>query len=145
MLRDLLLCALVVSTGMLTLLAKPQGGNLAANDAPTVEQCRADGTAWEKINLAANDANQEIARAHLGDSLSKFEGAAHYWKRFSFSEISRRSYEMCECAKLDTQNEKKYLFDAVYLEGEANNRYMNFLNRHSLWNEFVAEDAQGKR
>jgi hypothetical protein len=111
----------------------------------TVEQCRADGDAWKKISEAAADAQAKIAHAGRGDDIRKFDAAFHYLKRFPLSEISRRTDEMATCTQVDRQNQDMYLFVGVFLESEESNRYMNFLLRHNLWNDFVAEDAQGKR
>jgi hypothetical protein len=118
---------------------------LVRSEEPALEQCRADGMAWQKIDLAIEDASQKISQGPLGSDLNKLDAARNYWRRFPASEISRHDEEMESCYKLDPQNGKTYLFDDVYLEAEENNRYFHFLLSHKLWNEFVADDAEGKR
>ena len=45
----------------------------------------------------------------------------------------------------DPQNEIGYARVSLFLQQEETSRYVNFLLRHGLWDQFVAEDAQGKR
>jgi len=43
------------------------------------------------------------------------------------------------------ENYSTYRNTAFEIEAEMNVRVGRFLKRHNLWNQFLAEDAQGKR
>ena len=87
---------------------------------PVLEQCRVDASAWAKADKS-------------------------YMQRFPFSEISRRFQEMYDCTNADRPNESKYVFVGLQLSVEESHRAEYFITRHNLWNQFIAEDAQGKR
>ena len=99
--------------------------------APTVEQCRADQTLWfSKIN--------DDAKAEEAEGLR--EPVAH---SISFQQLNFLILEMHDCARIDPESKGLYYRTSGDAAVAANNRLMNFLYRHNLSSQFVAEDAQG--
>jgi hypothetical protein len=90
--------------------------------APTVEQCQADQRLWQ---------------AKLEDSASA--------SSVSYNMLADWADEMKDCAKVDPAGHSLY----ENVEEEAVDRilvrYLRFLQRHNLLNQFVAEDAAGAR
>ena len=94
--------------------------------APTVEQCRAD----------------------HGLMVSKFEKGIDKLDPISpvsYKELMKWQVEMIDCRQVDAENYSTYRNTAFEIESEMNVRVGRFLERHHLWNQFLAEDAQGKR
>jgi hypothetical protein len=88
---------------------------------PTVEQCRADQQLW------------------LSDLKWHFPVSAPY------TELDRRVGETYFCELADPASVDKYVNTRAELYAEQTNRFVAFLQSHGLYNQFVAEDAQGKR
>jgi hypothetical protein len=94
--------------------------------APTVEQCRADQRLWLSVM------HDEHA---FKDAVSQL----------SVETLKERSREMRDCFAVDSENARDY-FDLVTGYGtELSGRYKNFIERHHLMTQFLAEDAAGKR
>lgn len=93
--------------------------------APTVEQCRADQRLW----LSQSD-NPEL-----------INGLSYY-------QLNDRMGEMSECVAVDRDD-----LSRVLLYSETASRFnlkqmvrlRNFVKRHELYGQFIAEDAAGKR
>jgi hypothetical protein len=100
----------------------------------TLQQCRVDAEPFIK-NMLANPA----------DLTAEFQAYRDYLKRFPLSEITRRYLEMYDCTTVDAQNSQAYKTVALILESESTNRYLSFLIRHNLMDQFRAEDANGVR
>jgi hypothetical protein len=52
---------------------------------------------------------------------------------------------MYECERVDPANKFRYYNTQSELISEQKGRMENFLDRHKLWEQFVSEDAAGKR
>ena len=52
---------------------------------------------------------------------------------------------MHDCARIDAESNDLYYKTSGDAVGIANNRLVHFLVRHNLYDQFLAEDAQGKR
>jgi hypothetical protein len=100
---------------------------------PTVEQCRADQKLW--FSKITDDAKAEAA-----EGLREPVAAS-----ISFQKLNFISLEMHDCASVDPESKKEYYLTSGDAVGVANNRLVHFLYRHNLLNQFLAEDAQGKR
>jgi hypothetical protein len=101
--------------------------------APTVEQCRADQKFWfSKISDDAKAEEAEGLREPVAASIS-------------FQQLNFCSLEMHDCARIDPEFKKEYYQTSGDAVGAANNRLVHFLYRHNLLNQFLAEDAEGKR
>jgi hypothetical protein len=118
---------LIVSIVMLSVVANSQ------EHSPALEQCRLDFDTYKKLGNFAHPTEAE------------FTAQRDYLRRFPLSEINRRIVEMESCMDVDQTHRQDYTDASLLLEGAQRNRYMNFLVRHNLWDQFVAEDAQGKR
>jgi hypothetical protein len=99
-------------------------GSQEVRHAPTVEQCRADQKLW----------------------LSKLEEpGSTSLANVTFNELNGWGKEMSDCGKVDPEFHFRY----YNTDGEATNeqvlRLEHFLDRHNLFDQFIAEDAQGKR
>ena len=101
--------------------------------APTVEQCRTDQKLW--FSKIENDAKAEAA-----EGLREPVAAS-----ISFQQLNFCSLEMHDCARIDPEFKKEYYQTSGDAVGTANNRLVHFLYRHNLLNQFLAEDAEGKR
>ena len=96
------------------------------HDSPTVEQCRA---AYKQSFLRLLSLNQqEAALAKIG-----------------YLELLDLHDEMRKCEGVDRQRELDYCSDTEELDGLTLLRLKRFLDRHNLYDQFLAEDAQGKR
>ena len=97
----------------------------------TVEQCRADQRLWfSKIT---------DAKAEEAEGLR--EPVAH---SISFQQLNFWNEEMHACARIDPESNDLYYKTSGDAVVAANNRLVNFLYRHNLLNQFLAEDADGK-
>lgn len=94
----------------------------AQDHAPTVEQCRADKNLW-------------------WDQFDTREAVS----KLSAKKINKRSDEMRDCAVVDEENQHSYLQLAGMFQMEYELRLLDFVTRHHLMAQFVAEDADGKR
>jgi|SRR5215469_899427 len=91
------------------------------NDAaPTVEQCRADQELW----LSKLDAESILL--------------------IDFRELNDWSREMRQCMRVDQKFEDRYYNTVAEANFAKARRFANFLDRHNLYEQFLAEDAQGK-
>ena len=120
--------------GLPVLLLAPM--HLAKSQEPkvTLQQCRVDADPFIKTMLA-----------NPNDRTAEFEAHREYLKRFPLSEITRRQLEMYDCTTVDPKNSKAYETVALVLDGEETSRYLSFLIRHNLVDQFRAEDANGAR
>jgi hypothetical protein len=119
----------VLAVSMILLIAVA-----SAEESPTaLKQCRIDLNTYTKLGPLTNP------------SFAQIKAQKDYLRAFRLSEISQRLREMGDCMEADPQNEIGYAHVSLSLRQEETSRYVNFLLRHDLWNQFVAEDAQGKR
>jgi len=111
-----LLLALLILTSSLV------GQNV--EHAPTVEQCHADQRLWLAQHEEDVGNNTHLPNIHI---------------------IRRWAKEMNDCEKVDPTNQLRYYNTISELMTEEKMRMEHFLDRHQLWEQFVAEDAAGKR
>lgn len=93
--------------------------------APTVTQCQADERTW----AAQIDEHLQHERA-----LS--------WTYYTLKDMGE---EMLACDDVDPRNHTAYINTAVEITEAMNKRAMSFIARHQLWDQFIEEDAAGKR
>ena len=94
--------------------------------APTVEQCHADQRLW----------TSKLHQAPIPSGV----------KDVSFTELVNWYTEMKDCISIDPDHRTDYLVTLTSIDNTQMTRIVNFLDRHHLtWNQFLAEDAQGKR
>lgn len=101
---------------------------------PALKQCRVDADPFIKTMLD-----------NPKDLIAEFNAQRDYLKRFPLSEIGRRQTEMYDCTTVDPKNSEAYKTVALVLDAEVTSRYLSFLLRHNLMNQFRAEDANGAR
>jgi hypothetical protein len=90
--------------------------------APTVEQCRADQRLW-------------LDRLQDESSI----------KPIPYTELSSWFTEMHECEIVDPDHKLQYYNTTSETTAMQWVRLTNFLLRHNLYDQFIAEDAQGRR
>ena len=90
--------------------------------APTVEQCRADQKLW----------------------MSKLEDETTAVS-INFHELQGWFHQMIECRTVDTELSVRYYNTLGEIDAEEVIRLEGFLSRHRLYDQFLAEDIQGKR
>lgn len=106
---------------MLTLLTASVAGQI--EHAPTVAQCQADQRVWlSKLESLPIDGNLPDLRT-----------------------VTKWSQEMIDCEEVDPQHRWQYYNVRGELAFVEAFRYGHFLERHGLWEKFLAEDAAGKR
>ena len=89
--------------------------------ASTVEQCRAD----QKLVLSRLNSNERTL-------VSYKEGYGWF-------------LEMQDCISADPENQSRYYNTMIETSNMLNTKLQSYLKRHNLWDQFMAEDAQGKR
>jgi hypothetical protein len=92
-----------------------------AQHAPTVEQCRAD----QKLLLSKLNSNERTL--------------------VSYKEMDGWFLEMQNCISVDPENQLRYYNTMSETSAMLNMRMQSYLKRHNHWDQFLAEDAQGKR
>ena len=98
----------------------------------TVEQCRADQKLWfSKISDDAKAEEAEGLRVPVAHSIS-------------FQQLTFSTLEMHDCARIDPELKKEYYQTSGDAAIMGDNRLVHFLHRHNLYQQFLAEDAQGK-
>ncbi len=97
--------------------------SLAQDHAPTVEQCRADQRLWSE----------------------QFDSRPEEVSKLSFRKLIVRGKEMTDCAVVDEEQIRAYNRTADSVQVEAGSRLLNFVTRHNLMAQFIAEDNAGKR
>ena len=93
--------------------------------APTVEQCRADQRLW------LSKLETKSGTAPLTDLI--------------YPELITWSEEMNNCIAVDPDNQIQYYNTLGETTSEEQNRFFDFIVRQNLYDQFRAEDAQGKR
>jgi len=94
-----------------------------SQDKPTVEQCRADFNAWKSTTDSERDS-------------------------LDVRELQRRFGEMTSCTEVEDKywERKERYFNVSEVYGDAiSARYLKFLIRHKLLQQFLDEDAAGQR
>lgn len=94
-----------------------------SQEKPTVEQCRADRNAWKSMTDSDRDS-------------------------LSARELQRRFGEMTSCSDVensDWQTRAGYLIVGEIYGDMTSARYLKFLIRHKLVQQFLDEDAAGQR
>jgi len=63
----------------------------------------------------------------------------------SFKELNGWKGEIIECEDIDPEFRNRYLNTRLETRAAEIVRFSDFIDRHQLWRQFLAEDAQGKR
>lgn len=115
---------LLFAVGVSVLTVSLASGQPAQNveHAPTVEQCQADQAYW----------------------FSKLE-QTHGTNDVTYDTLQGWHREMDKCLAVDPANHWKYYNTMSESDAEVATRLMKFVNRHSLWQQFLDEDTAGKR
>lgn len=106
-----------------------------AQDAPTIEQCRADAAMWEPKPY-----NESFFDAQ---SMSDLEHRHTLLLACVIAGTARRSHNKVtfnEALETDQWNQLQSLY-----EGHEMGRLLNFIRRHGEWGQFNKEDAAGQR
>ena len=96
--------------------------SFAQEHAPTVQQCQANRLLW----WDQFDTPKVISKLPA-------------------KKLNERSDEMHDCAVVDEENQHSYLQLAGMFQMEYELRLLDFVTRHHLMAQFMAEDAAGKR
>lgn len=91
--------------------------------APTVEQCRADQRLW---NRQLTDGTEII-------------------KSLTYYQLNDRMGEMADCVAVDDERAAIYAMTSGRFNAQQMIRLRDFVKRHELYQQFIAEDAAGKR
>lgn len=89
--------------------------------APTVEQCRADQKLW----------------------MAKLEGE-NGLKYVSYKELRGWRSVMNDCEDVDSDLRDRYDHTGSEILAAKAMRLEDFIDRHGMWEKFIAEDEQGK-
>jgi hypothetical protein len=121
------MCKLRLSIGIGLLLGlvgtAPSAWSQEVHHAPTVEQCRADQRLWmDRLEQTAFNAIANV----------------------SYPELTQWRDEMFECQSVDPTSKFLYYNTSGEIKVELVDRLRGFIRRHNLYDQFLAEDAQGK-
>jgi len=111
----------------------------AVEPVPTVDQCRKDGPAWY-----SKDAQLEYDKARF-NSFSTGKLAETEFSKLSAHDLYVRMKDMGNCITVDPQNSERYDSSSYHYYGFIADRFMDYMERHKLLEDFMKEDAQGKR
>jgi len=106
---------------LLVIVAPLQFIHAQVQHALTVEQCQAD----QKLVLSRLNSNERTLVTYK-------EGYGWF-------------LEMQDCLSVDPENQARYYNTMSETSAMLNTKVRSYLERHNLWNQFMAEDAQGKR
>jgi hypothetical protein len=106
----------------LVLLFSVSSSTQEVEHAPTVAQCQADQALWLS-KLETRDGTSDILVQTL-----------HKWQ-----------HEMSACEAVDSLNKSKYFNAETKIEAEIEGRELSFIYRHNPYQQFLDEDAAGKR
>jgi hypothetical protein len=112
----------VVMFAVLVPFSAMRGTAQQATNAPTVAQCQSDAAIWLPT-LEAQGGTIAITYETLGGWVD----------------------EMMQCQTVDPANREKYFNVASGAVAERANRETDYLVRHGLYKQFIAEDVAGKR
>ncbi len=122
----------VMMFAMLAVMAvlEPQAGGKQGSVVPTMTMasCRAEKASWRKV-------------AYGPDSQRSLN-------ELTFSELSAMSGKVAVCAQITPiadNDEQTYLHIFMYVNIELTGRLFNYLQRHEESQQFLREDAAGKR
>ena len=87
----------------------------------TVEQCRVNQRSWAVL------INEPTLR------------------QVTFAQLALLNNDLRTCGQLDPAFSSHYESVNARIHSETAMRYFDFMQRHKLYNQFLAEDAQGKR
>ena len=112
----------VVILAVMLLFSTMRGTAQQAARAPNAAQCQSDAAIWLPT-LEAQGGTIAITYETLGSWVD----------------------EMMQCRDVDPANREKYFNVASGAVAERANRETNYLVRHGLYKQFLAEDVAGKR
>jgi hypothetical protein len=91
--------------------------------APTVEQCRADQRLWA----------------------AQLDGSPETVSSLTYYQLNDRMAEMADCVAIDDVRAVLYSETGARFNMRQMVRLRDFVKRHELYDQFIAEDAAGKR
>jgi hypothetical protein len=112
----------VVILAVLLLFSTMRGTAQQVTNSPNAAQCQSDAAIWLPT-LEAQGGTIAITYETLGSWVD----------------------EMMQCRDVDPANREKYFNVASGVVAERANRETNYLVRHGLYKQFLAEDVAGKR
>ena len=92
--------------------------------ASDVEQCRAD----QRLRLSKLEQPNDAGISNV-----------------SIDELNAWTFEMSDCLHVDPEFAREYYATEAEAESAVISRMEHFLDRHNLYGQSIAEDAQGKR
>jgi hypothetical protein len=114
------ICLVILAVSLLPLTMR--GTARQASNGPSAAQCQSDAAIWLPT-LQAQGGTIAITYETLGSWVD----------------------EMMQCRDVDPANREKYFNVASGAVAERANRETNYLVRHDLYKQFLAEDVAGKR
>ena len=96
--------------------------------APTVDQCQADQRLW--LSEVRDDGAKDWAHSATNTSARTLILWGH---------------EMTICGNVDPNNDAVYSHTWQLIQLTLNSRVEDFVMRHGVWQQFLAEDKAGKR
>jgi hypothetical protein len=119
-------------------LACPLGAQVE-EPAPTPNRCRTDAALW-----ATRKTQNDYAEA-TGATMRSGIPNQNEINLLPIKEIMRRETEMIACTSADSQSLETYMEGAYFYHRVRTDRYIDFVFRHGLIQQFLDEDAAGKR
>ena len=98
--------------------------------------------------IHAHEVNQQVKNVLTGEQCRADASSAPVDASsapVSYKEMDSWVSEMGQCISVDVDNFELYLHTQAALLYLQRERIQNFVKSHNLWNQFLVEDAQGKR
>lgn len=123
----------------LTLAVRAEQLGTTPQHAPTAEQCQADAKVW------GNQSDENDYMKAEGEHINLGIPDESLINKLPVTQVAARMYEMGTCGDVDPGNQAQYTNVANFYLGVEAAREMSYLKRHALWQQFLAEDADGLR
>jgi len=121
---------LALALAAILLIGIPPGGQDAVKHAPSIDQCRADQALWDsKLRQVAPGSKDW----------------AHFANDTSVRTITHWDTEMSQCMDIDHERVAAYSRTAELGTLVGGDRATDFIARHNLMGQFLAEDEAGLR
>lgn len=105
--------------------------------APTPEQCRADADAWGIPTAGGLLRNEE--------QFNKLMSSTANDRNLTAKMMDARMRQFSQCMRTDNMQDTRYAEAATAYTNAYMVRVVNFMKRHNLTEQFLAEDQQGQR
>jgi len=115
-----------------------------AQEVLTLDKCHADARLWSNSDMQSA---YKKAQLEFWDTGTKNEAE---FALIPFKLLLVRDFEMAECVQIESRSitlEQFRIYSSaeMFIESVINDRYLAFVKRHNLRDQFIKEDEAGER